>query len=167
MSLQSGFNDRFNSSIRFSNLSFPLFRSLHDLKTASNKTILFSCLVHISKYKDLAADYQRLLQNSTSAIMSEKLEISRSKLGKEYPKQEIEATHDQYMTELRKLYHKTTCADCGGRPANWATLKRGKFVCINCAQTLRADASNKVKNCLGTYLWHPDEMQVMRDGASS
>lgn len=92
-------------------------------------------------------------------------EQSRSKLGKSYPKAEVEATHDTYMKELRSMYGKTSCADCGANPANWATLKRGAFVCINCAQKLRADASNRVKNCLGTYTWHPDEMEVMRDAA--
>lgn len=91
-------------------------------------------------------------------------EQSRSKLGKVYPKANVEAMHEENMKELRKMYRRTKCADCGGSPANWATLKRGVFVCINCAQTLRADASNKVKNCIGTYLWHPDEMEVMKNG---
>lgn len=92
-------------------------------------------------------------------------EQSRSKLGTSYPKAEIEKTHDQYMQELRSMNQKIGCADCGTKPANWATLKRGVFVCIDCAQKLRADATNRVKNCVGTYLWHPDEMEVMRNGA--
>lgn len=94
-------------------------------------------------------------------------EQSRSKLGRSYPKAEVEATHDACMRELRSMYGKTSCADCGTKPANWATLKRGAFVCINCAQKLRADASNRVKNCIGTYLWHPDEMEVMRNAAGA
>lgn len=93
-------------------------------------------------------------------------ETSRSKLGTVYPKADIEATHEGYMAELRNMYQKAGCFDCGAKPANWATLKRAAFVCINCAQKLRADASNRVKNCLGTYLWHPDEMDVMRAGPS-
>lgn len=94
-------------------------------------------------------------------------EQSRSKLGKVYPRAEVEATHSDCLAELRRMYQKTGCADCGAKPANWATLKRAVFVCINCAQKLRADASNRVKNCVGTYLWHPDEMQVMREGPRS
>lgn len=91
-------------------------------------------------------------------------ELTRSKLGNSYPKADIEATHQEYLAELRKMFRKVSCADCGNGVPNWATLKRGVFVCIDCAQKLRADASNKVKNCMGTYLWHPDEMEVMRDG---
>lgn len=91
-------------------------------------------------------------------------ETSRSKLGKVYSRAEVEATHTECMTELRKMYQKVGCADCGAKPANWATLKRASFICINCAQKLRADASNRIKNCLGTYLWHPDEMELMRAG---
>lgn len=91
------------------------------------------------------------------------VQLSRSKLGTSYALAEIEATHQMYMDELRKMYQKKGCADCGLKPANWATLKRSSFVCINCAQLLRADASNKVKNCMGTYLWHPDEMEKMRE----
>lgn len=87
---------------------------------------------------------------------------TRSKLGNSYPRAEVDASHDTYLVELRKMYSERTCADCGVTPANWATLKRPAFVCINWAQKLRADASNKVKNCLGTYLWYPDEMEVMR-----
>lgn len=94
-------------------------------------------------------------------------ETSRSKLGQVYDKAEVEATHKECMDELRKMYQKKACADCGNKPANWATLKRATFVCINCAQTLRADASNRVKNCIGTYLWHPDEMELMRAGPQS
>lgn len=90
---------------------------------------------------------------------------TRSKLGTVYPKAEVEATHASYMAELRRMYSRVACTDCGAKPANWATLKRAAFVCINCAQTLRADAQNRVKNCLGTYLWHPDEMDAMRAGA--
>ena len=89
---------------------------------------------------------------------------TRSKLGKIYDRGEVEANQEAWMKELRKMYQKGGCSECGSRPANWATLKTSSFVCINCAQKLRADASNKVKNCLGTYLWHEDEMERMREG---
>ena len=87
---------------------------------------------------------------------------SRSKLGNVYPKADIEASHDQFHAELRTMYKRVSCADCCATPANWATLSRGTFVCVDCAQKLRADAANRVKSCMGTYLWHPDEMEVMR-----
>jgi len=89
-------------------------------------------------------------------------ETSRSKLGKVYPKTEVEKAQTAYLKELRTMISKTRCADCGGRNANWVSLKRPAFVCIDCAQKLRADASNKVKNCMGSYLWHEDEMLLMR-----
>ena len=92
---------------------------------------------------------------------------SRSKLGNEYPKDQIEATHEQYHQQLRDMFRRTTCADCSQVPANWATLKRGVFVCIDCAQKLRADASNRVKSCMGTYLWHPDEMALISQSYAS
>ena len=89
--------------------------------------------------------------------------FSYSKLGKKYNKKEIEDTDEQYHKELRKLYQKRKCTDCDSSSANWATLKRGKFICMACAQMLREDASNKIKSCMGTYLWHPDEMELMRE----
>ena len=88
---------------------------------------------------------------------------SYSKLGKKYLKADIEKTDDIYHKELRKMYKNENCIDCNNKIANWVTLKRGKFICINCAQSLREDALNKIKSCMGTYLWHPDEMQLMRD----
>ena len=90
------------------------------------------------------------------------MSFSYSKLGKKYNKSEIENLDEEFHNELKKMYLKKTCADCNSKSANWATLKRGVFVCINCAQKLRADASNKIKSCMGTYLWHPDEMEIMR-----
>ena len=90
------------------------------------------------------------------------MSTTTSKLGNKYDKKEIEKLDKIFHGELRKMFRKCNCADCGKKNPNWATLKRGKFVCINCAQKLRADASNRIKSCMGTYLWHPDEMEVMR-----
>ena len=95
------------------------------------------------------------------------MSTTTSKLGKKYDRKEIEKLDKQFHSELRKMFRKSNCADCGKKHPNWATLKRGKFVCINCAQKLRADSSNRVKSCMGTYLWHPDEMEVMREGCKS
>ncbi len=90
------------------------------------------------------------------------MSTTTSKLGNKYDKTEIEKLDKGFHKELRQLFRKTNCADCGTKNPNWATLKRGQFVCIHCAQKLRADASNRIKSCMGTYLWHPDEMEVMR-----
>ena len=90
------------------------------------------------------------------------MSTTTSKLGNKYDKKEIEKLDKGFHKELRQLFRKTNCADCGTKNPNWATLKRGQFVCIHCAQKLRADASNRIKSCMGTYLWHPDEMEVMR-----
>ena len=95
--------------------------------------------------------------------MTEEVPTTRSKLGNVYPREEVENGNAECLRELRSMYAKEKCADCQGNTANWATLKRAAFVCIDCAQKLRADASNKVKNCVGTYLWHPDEMELMRN----
>jgi len=85
-----------------------------------------------------------------------------SRFGNRYLRSEIEKTDDQYHEELKKMYSKSKCADCKNEYASWATLKRGVFICIDCAQILRADSSNKVKSCMGSYFWYPDEMEVMK-----
>ena len=85
-----------------------------------------------------------------------------SRCGNRYLRSEIEKTDDQYHEELKKMYSKSKCADCKNEYASWATLKRGVFICIDCAQILRADSSNKVKSCMGSYFWYPDEMEVMK-----
>ncbi|KAA8493754.1 hypothetical protein FVE85_4891 [Porphyridium purpureum] len=88
----------------------------------------------------------------------------RSKLGKTYPKSEVVAMQPTYIAELRQLSKNKCCAECGARDVSWCTLKSARFVCVNCAQKLRADAANKLKACSGTsYLWFDDEMQLMRE----
>jgi hypothetical protein len=88
---------------------------------------------------------------------------SFSKLGGKYLKADIEKTDKVYHRELKGLFKRLQC-DCGNSHCNWATLRRGaeRFVCIHCAQKLRADSNNKIKSCMGTYLWHPDEMAAIR-----
>eukprot|EP00122_Pirum_gemmata_P007323 Pgem_evm1s6720 len=89
-------------------------------------------------------------------------QISFSKLNGRFDLAEIKKMDAQCHEELHAMYRNLKCFDCDAKPCNWATLKRGVFVCINCAQRLRADASNKIKSCMGSYLWHPDEMDCMR-----
>ena len=85
-----------------------------------------------------------------------------SKFNKSYLREEVEKKQDGYLSELREMYKNSSCVDCGNSYTGWATLKRGKFVCISCAQKLRADCSNKVKSCGATYIWCEDEMEKMR-----
>eukprot|EP00171_Calliarthron_tuberculosum_P019702 IDg19702t1 len=134
--------------------------SLHILSTRIAVPTMNRCTSTTGKARTIAHSHHPPCTISTFAMAE--VEMTRSKLGKSYPKAEVEATHAQCMQELRSMYTKTACADCGAKPANWATLKRPAFVCINCAQKLRADSSNRVKNCIGTYLWHPDEMELIR-----
>ena len=90
------------------------------------------------------------------------MEYSRSKFGTKYKLNIIKNLDTQYHLELKNMLKGQKCTDCNSNMTNWATLKRGAFICIDCAQKLRADATNKVKSCMGTYLWHPDEMEIMR-----
>ena len=123
-----------------------------------------------SKHEDaekLGATAQPTEKKPNKQIVKKEMSTTTSKLGKKYDRKQIEKLDKQFHSELRKMFRKSNCADCGKKHPNWATLKRGKFVCINCAQKLRADSSNRVKSCMGTYLWHPDEMEVMREGCKS
>ena len=123
----------------------------------------------LSKHEDTEklATRTQPTQKQNKLIATKEMSTTTSKLGKKYDRKEIEKLDKQFHSELRKMFRKSNCADCGKKHPNWATLKRGKFVCINCAQKLRADSSNRVKSCMGTYLWHPDEMEVMREGCKS
>lgn len=94
-------------------------------------------------------------------------DVSHSKLGKAYPMAEIKATDKEYHEELRKLGQtgaNKKCADCSKVPANWSSCNLGIFICVDCAQLHRALGTHitKVKSCMGTYLWHPDEMERIR-----
>jgi len=88
---------------------------------------------------------------------------------------EIRAAAEAFSAELlamRKVGGNRFCADCGRKRSTWAAIsateKRGVFVCIDCAQVHRCAGTHvsRVKNCLGTYLWHPDEMEAMRNGGN-
>jgi hypothetical protein len=96
------------------------------------------------------------------------IEYSTSKLGNRYPLEEIVKLDSVFHTELRTMSRtgdNAKCADCGTPNPDWASCNLGIFLCINCAQIHRGLGTHisKVKNCLGTYRWHPDEVQRMRD----
>eukprot|EP01061_Rhynchopus_euleeides_P016726 TRINITY_DN2803_c10_g1_i1.p1 TRINITY_DN2803_c10_g1~~TRINITY_DN2803_c10_g1_i1.p1 ORF type:complete len:186 (+),score=50.80 TRINITY_DN2803_c10_g1_i1:58-615(+) len=89
-----------------------------------------------------------------------------SKLGKVYSKREIEVLDKKMhkrLKELRAQGANSMCAECGASPTNWASVSLGVFVCTDCAQVHRGLGAHvsKVKSCMGTYLWCPDELAVM------
>lgn len=97
---------------------------------------------------------------------------SRSKFGKAYAMADIKASERAYADELdamRARHGNKFCADCGRKRSAWASVTCKVFVCIDCAQVHRAMGTHvsRVKNCLGTYLWHPDEMAAMRAGGNT
>ena len=88
-----------------------------------------------------------------------------SKFGRTYPKREIEAMDKKMHRRLKDLRAEganSQCAECGA-PTAWASVSLGVFICMNCAQVHRALGAHvsKVKSCMGTYLWCPDEMDAM------
>jgi hypothetical protein len=96
---------------------------------------------------------------------------SRSKFGKAYSMADIKASELAYTQELgamRARQGNRFCADCGRKRSAWASVTCKVFLCIDCAQVHRAMGTHvsRVKNCLGTYLWHPDEMEEMRAGGN-
>ena len=56
------------------------------------------------------------------------------------------------------------CCDCTAQLTGWASLPHGVFLCIDCAQVHRNLGAHisKVKSCMGTYLWCPDELERMK-----
>lgn len=92
---------------------------------------------------------------------------STSKLGNKYDMLEIESTDRKYHNELKKLlsiYPNNKCADCGSSCTSWCSINIGVFICVDCAQIHRSIGTHisKVKSCIGSYLWHPDEMNRIR-----
>lgn len=93
-------------------------------------------------------------------------EMWRSKLGSKYQKKDIEAWDAQLKLELcalRKAGCNSNCFDCGATDVTWASPKLGIFLCVACSDVHRAAGAHItcVKN-FSTYLWGPDEVQVMR-----
>jgi len=96
----------------------------------------------------------------------------RSKLGAEYTKASIDKLDAQYHRELKTLRLRngpnSCCADCGSLENNWCSVNLGVFVCTMCASVHRGFGTHisKTKSCMGSYLWGPDEMEVMRNGGN-
>lgn len=79
------------------------------------------------------------------------------------------ATHT-HLRKLAKRHGNARCADCGSNYPGWASLPHGVFLCIDCAQLHRRVGRHvsQVKAInTGTYLWHEDELNVMRTNGNA
>jgi len=93
---------------------------------------------------------------------------TRSKLGGVYPTSTIHAMDKEAhatLKQLRALPGNKECAECKTSPSTWASVTLGVFVCMDCAQVHRNLGAHisKVKSCMGTYLWCPDELERMKE----
>jgi len=90
----------------------------------------------------------------------------RSKCGNKYAKKDIEKWDlplKKELAALRQLPHNKKCFDCDADDCTWASPKLGIFICVACSDVHRAAGAHItcVKN-FNTYLWGPDEVEVMR-----
>jgi len=97
---------------------------------------------------------------------------TRSKLGGVYPTSTIQAMDKEAhatLKQLRALPGNKECAECKTSPSTWASVSLGVFVCMDCAQVHRNLGAHisKVKSCMGTYLWCPDELERMKEIGNS
>ena len=92
---------------------------------------------------------------------------TKSKLGQSWPTARIQADDKKShatLKALRDLPGNRECAECRASPTTWASVSLGVFVCMDCAQVHRSLGTHisKVKSCMGTYLWCPDELERMK-----
>ena len=93
---------------------------------------------------------------------------SRSLLGQEYEREYIEKNDKLFHGRLQKIRMEGMnryCGDCGASPTQWASVTCGVFLCTECAQIHRGMGTHisKIKSCMGTYNWHPDELDRMEE----
>ncbi|CAE7262529.1 AGD9 [Symbiodinium natans] len=64
---------------------------------------------------------------------------------------------------MKKTGRNRQCFDCGVADVTWASPKLGTFICVTCSDVHRAAGAHItcVKN-FTTYLWSPDEVELMR-----
>eukprot|EP01060_Flectonema_neradi_P035379 TRINITY_DN649_c0_g3_i1.p1 TRINITY_DN649_c0_g3~~TRINITY_DN649_c0_g3_i1.p1 ORF type:complete len:167 (+),score=29.22 TRINITY_DN649_c0_g3_i1:77-577(+) len=89
----------------------------------------------------------------------------QSKLGKTYVRSDIdEAALLSEINTLKKQGANSRCAECSATPTAWASVSLGVFICTKCAQVHRSLGAHisKVKSCMGTYEWCPDEVAAMK-----
>ena len=90
-----------------------------------------------------------------------------SKLGKSYDKAKIMKKEKALLREINQLRQTNgnrLCAECGESQNGWASVTLGVFMCTNCSQIHRGLGAHisKVKSCMGTYIWCPDEIAAMK-----
>eukprot|EP01060_Flectonema_neradi_P020143 TRINITY_DN27675_c0_g1_i1.p1 TRINITY_DN27675_c0_g1~~TRINITY_DN27675_c0_g1_i1.p1 ORF type:complete len:304 (+),score=49.28 TRINITY_DN27675_c0_g1_i1:47-913(+) len=90
-----------------------------------------------------------------------------SKLGKSYDKARIMKREKALLREvnqIRQIEGNGSCAECGESQNGWASVTLGVFICTNCSQIHRGLGAHisKVKSCMGTYVWCPDEIAAMK-----
>eukprot|EP01064_Diplonema_japonicum_P007585 TRINITY_DN1521_c0_g1_i1.p1 TRINITY_DN1521_c0_g1~~TRINITY_DN1521_c0_g1_i1.p1 ORF type:complete len:189 (+),score=40.54 TRINITY_DN1521_c0_g1_i1:71-568(+) len=89
-----------------------------------------------------------------------------SKLGNEYNKDEMDRRDEEMHMKLKAIKcngANKRCAECNASPTSWASVTLGVFVCTKCAQVHRGLGAHvsKIKSCMGTYQWFPDELEAM------
>ena len=99
------------------------------------------------------------------SCMAEKF---RSKIGTSFAKKDVEDWQPRLKAELNTLKcqpENRQCFDCGANDVTWASPKLGTFLCVSCSDIHRAAGAHItcVKN-FSTYLWSPDEVEMMRLG---
>jgi len=108
----------------------------------------------------------RLVQAAKIVAMSGSGETFRSKIGNAYAKSFVEDCQTELKAELaamKKQGRNRQCFDCGAADVTWASPKLGTFICVTCSDVHRAAGAHItcVKN-FSTYLWSPDEVEMMR-----
>lgn len=87
-----------------------------------------------------------------------------SKLGNKYPFAWMQQNDQASQKQLKGLRGNSVCADCGCKDNSWASVSHGVFICMICSDVHRSVGTHitKVKGCTGTYLWGPDELEMMK-----